>query len=319
MGGRWTAAPGAGRHANVTDSSNQEGAEGQGASGEGGGERKPLPTWNRSRTKKKKTSAADEEDAFQRGMRQGSTAAKKQWRLVVLGCVGASALVAGVLFAMDMSTQQRSSQTRKIAAAAAVGARGVVVEEDQLPQDLSRTTPDPLFTSADARREALENYLSELDAESSKVSLGDLMRAAAQVRGGDFDGALTSYEAFLGAEGTDHPLRFLALEGKGIALENKGSTEDALAVYQDLAGRKGSFYRDMALWHQGRALESLGREAEALEVYKTYIQEFPPEVSSLAREQVRGRLEQLDPEALQPAAAPENDAAPAAAPEGDAP
>ena len=71
----------------------------------------------------------------------------------------------------------------------------------------------------------------------------------------------------------------------------------------------------MALWHQGRVLEALDRRDDAVAIYRTYVTEFPAEVSSLAREQVRERLEQLDPDALKPptpADAQASDGAPAA-------
>ena len=111
------------------------------------------------------------------------------------------------------------------------------------------------------------------------------------------------------------------MEGRGVALENLGELDAALVAYEELAGRKGSFYRDMALWHQGRVLEALDRREDAIAVYRTYVTEFPAEVSSIAREEVRERLEQLDPEALKapaPPAAPEAaEAAPEAPSQGE--
>lgn len=259
-------------------------------------------------------------------MRQGSSAARKQWQLVAIGgTVAIGALLAG-MYGMKQSTAGKAETTRKLAQAAAVGARGIVVAEDQLPEDLSKTTPDPIFTSEEARTEALTTYLAELgDAEAKAPELTALLRAAASLRAGDNEAARQNYEAFLAASDSDHPLRFIGVEGRGVALENLGELDAALAVYEELGGRKGSFYRDMALWHQGRVLEALERREDAIAVYRTYVTEYPAEVSSIAREEVRQRLEKLDPEALKAPApavatgaeAPGSDAAPEAPTPGE--
>ncbi len=294
----------------MTESSPEDGnkrtSPGDGAPAEG----KPLPTWNRSRTKRKKGATVDEEDAFQRGMREGSKAAKSRWRLLVLSGVAAVMLLGAGLFALNKSNESAAERTRALSKVGAIVGRGVVVDEDQLPPDLSRATPDPLFTSQEAKQEAYENYLSELESDQNASSLALMLRAAEQLRRGDSEGAVTNYDAFIAEAGDDHPLFFLAAEGKGIALENSGKLDEALKVYEGLAGRRGSFFRDMALWHQGRTLEALGRTEDARGVYRTYVEEFPAEVSSLAREQVRERLEQLDPAALD-ADTPPTGAAPA--------
>ena len=161
----------------------------------------------------------------------------------------------------------------------------------------------------------MNTYLAELgDDGASAPELAVLLRAAASLRAGDHGAAKESYARFIEAAGKDHPLRFIGVEGKGVALENLGELDAALATYEELAGRKGSFYRDVALWHQGRVLEALDRRDDAVAIYRTYVTEFPAEVSSLAREQVRERLEQLDPDALKPptpADAQASDGAPA--------
>ena len=301
---------------------NAPGSQGGAPDGGAPGSRAPLPSWNRGRTKKRGSAPEDEEDAFQRGMRQGSSAARKQWQLVAIGgTVAIGALLAG-MYGMKQSTAGKAETTRKLAQAAAVGARGIVVAEDQLPEDLSKNTPDPIFTSEEARTEALTTYLAELgDAEAKAPELTALLRAAASLRAGDNEAARQNYEAFLAASDSDHPLRFIGVEGRGVALENLGELDAALAVYEELGGRKGSFYRAMALWHQGRVLEALERREDAIAVYRTYVTEYPAEVSSIAREEVRERLEQLDPEALKapaPPAAPEAaEAAPEAPTQGE--
>ena len=307
----WTSSAGLGKHSTVTESSPEDGKKGA-TSGDGASaENKPLPTWNRSRTKRKKSSTLDEEDAFQRGMRKGSKAAKGRLGLVVTASVGAVVALGGVLFVMSQVDESAARQTRILAKASGVVGRGIVVDEDQLPADLSRATPDPMFTSQEAKWEAYENSLTELEAVEDAPALASMLRAAELVRVGDSEAAVAKYDAFMAEAGEGHPLYFLALEGKGLALENTGKLDEALAQFERLAGRKGSFYRDMALWHQGRTLEGLDRVEDARGVYRTYVEEYPPEISSLARDQVRERLQQLDPSALEvtPPAMPGDDAA----------
>ena len=288
----------------MTEFSGDHGPKNASHVGDADAEGKPLPTWNRSRTKRKKGAPVDEEDAFQRGMREGSKAAKGRWKTLSLAGFAVMVVVGGGMFAISESNEAAAEKTRMLSKTSAVIGRGIVVDEDQLPADLSRTTPNPLFTSEEAKQEAYENYLADLEGGADAPALANLLRAAEQLRLGESESAIAKYDAFIAEAGEAHPLFFLALEGKGIALENSGKLEEALAVFETLAGRKGSFFRDMALWHQGRTLESLGREDDARGVYRTYVEEFPPEVSSLAREQVRGRLETLDPTALDSPPAP---------------
>jgi tetratricopeptide (TPR) repeat protein len=116
------------------------------------------------------------------------------------------------------------------------------------------------------------------------------------MRNGDFDGALTEYDSFLEAADDDHPMRFLALEGKGHALEGKGEYEAALEVFAAIAPHPTDFYRYMALYHQGRVLEALGRTDEALAIYELYFQEFPITREEMATPLVLERVEKLDPD-----------------------
>ncbi len=69
----------------------------------------------------------------------------------------------------------------------------------------------------------------------------------------------------------------------------------------------------MALWHQGRLLERLERPADAVAVYKRYLETYPEGTrSSLALEDVKGRLRELDVPGAAPVDKPAN-------PEGSAP
>ncbi len=118
------------------------------------------------------------------------------------------------------------------------------------------------------------------------------------MRDGKAAEAQAEYRRFLDGAPAGHPLRWAAREGLAFAIEAQGDLDGALAEFKAMAGEKGVFYRDMALWHQGRVLERQDKSADALAVYRAYIAEFPLSAPSLAQSEVRRRLEELDPTAV---------------------
>ena len=145
---------------------------------------------------------------------------------------------------------------------------------------------------------------------------GELVFAADQLRKGEADAALGIYENFLKSQANDHPMAFVAKEGRGLVMEAKGDLEGALGVFEAMTAQDVAeqFYSDMALWHQGRLLERLDRKSDAVAVYKRY-QELYPDTTrpSVAADKVRGRLAELDV----PAPADADKAAPAPAKPAD--
>ena len=87
-----------------------------------------------------------------------------------------------------------------------------------------------------------------------------------------------------------------------MALEATGDIDAAVSALETMAPEAGAFYRDQALYHKGRMLEDQGKSEEALAVYKTYVEEYPLEQDSLAKDAVMARLEELAPDLI-PAAA----------------
>ena len=94
--------------------------------------------------------------------------------------------------------------------------------------------------------------------------------------------------------------RRMARDGLVITLEAQERYDDALAEVEPMLGGEGDYFRDQALWHKGRLLEAAGRTDEATEIYRQYGTEYPLDKASLARMQVRARLEELDPDAVPP-------------------
>lgn len=276
-----------------------------------------LPSWSRSRSKTKRKrseeSAPVEDDAFVRG---GQKAVSSRW--VVIGSIGAvlAASIGGTLW-WQARNKTKSEGTRAVAALAAINSRGVEANREEVMGDLDRPPPIPIFADKVEKQAQLDEALAALEAtkESDATKLADLIIGREALVAGEFDKAVEVYDGFLSGHPLDHPLRFLALEGKGFALEESGKLDDALAAFEEMAPKGAVFYRDMSLWHQGRMLEALERPDEAAEVYKVYLEEFPLDKHSLAQAQVKERLAELDPTALKAA---EDAAAAAAAQEAGA-
>lgn len=266
--------------------------------GEVPGARADLPTWNRSRRKRKATEKAErEDDAFQRGVRQASRQVIDTPKLALGTIVILIAVIAGgvVLHKRHVASDAEASRVLQTATAAIVRGQVVPVEEQERLGDTIKQYRIPIYATEEERDAAIAEAVTAAKAAGrDEVEQDALLVAAAQaMKVGDFDAALAEYDAFLDASKRDHPLRFLALEGKGNALEAKGEYDAALAVFEELAPNPSDYYRSMALYHRGRVLESLERSEEALALYQQFFTEFKTE--EVATPMVRARVEVLDP------------------------
>jgi tetratricopeptide (TPR) repeat protein len=265
------------------------------------GARAELPTWNRSRRKRNANAKAEaQDDAFQRGVRQASRQVIDAPKLVIGAIVIVVAAVAGGVALHQRSIQGNAEAARTLQTATAAIVRGQVVPAEQQAEigESIRFYRAPIYTTEEEREAAIGEALTAARGSGAEGVEQDatLVAAARAVRNGDFDGALGEYDAFLESADDDHPLRFLALEGKGHALEAKGEYEAALAVFASIAPHPIDFYRHMALYHQGRMLEALERNDEAMAIYEQYFEEFPPTREEMATPLVRKRVEKLDPD-----------------------
>ncbi len=272
------------------------------------GERMELPTWNRSRTKKRGGGEGAQDDAFIAGVKEvGRTASRRVPTVVIGGVVLLVAVIAGVVV---YSTRQGKSATatRELMVAARAQSEGLVGDPALLLGGSPAKPPAPIFKDEGERASAMYKALDALDATapgSDPDLVGQLVRAAGLLRAGEPDQAETLYRGFVGRAGAGHPLLFAAREGLAFAREAQGDLDGALAELDALAGEKGVFYRDMALYQKGRILERQGKTEQALEVYRQYLAEYPLQQMSLAQNEVRRRLEELDPKALADQPAPQ--------------
>lgn len=272
-----------------------------------GPERRDLPKWNRARVKRK-APKGEEQDAFQASVRKAGQGILQRPAAVIGIIVAVAAVSAGVYTYLESQKSTRASATAILSKAVAFEARGQAVDEyDEITAKRKRPLAAPLAKTEDDLRTIVDGALSDLEAKAGDTDANeaaDLVRAARLMRAREFESAEKAYRGFLQRQ-PGHRLVFLAREGLAVSLENQERWDDALAELEPmLGGVKEDFYRDQALWHKGRILESAERGDEALAVYQQYAEEFPLDKASLASEEVRARLEELDPGSVPPL--PEN-------------
>jgi TolA-binding protein len=287
-----------------------------------------LPTWNRTRTKRKKRGPGADDDAFQASVRKSGRKAANHTRTTIGAFALVVVFVVGGVFFYNRSQTGAAEATRMLSTAVGVHVRAKVGEPETAPDGTTRLPPYPLLKEETERAERVAAALSALSEErpgSAADITAELVRGAEKIRLGNYDEAIVHYRSFIKNAPEDHPLAFLAREGLGFALEAKEDLEGALREFKILGAEKGAFYRDVALYNQGRILEALERSDDAIATYRQYNDEFPQTSMSFAQREVRARLEALDPAAL---AAPaeetttppvEDAAVEGAAVEGDAP
>lgn len=278
------------------DSEDAAPAEGSDDKAAAGGERMDLPKWNRARVKRKQVKG-EEQDSFQAGVRKAGREALSRAPVVIGLIIVVAGIIAGIVWFRGEQAEDRAKATRVLAAAAAADVRGRVdANTDTPPKKLP--PPNPVFADEGAQAQQVEQTLAQLQAELGDTeanTAAELMRASRLMRDGKFADAKGLYEAFLAAN-ADHPLRFLAYEGLAYALEGQGDLDGAVAQLDALAPETGAFYRDQALFQKGRLLEAKGDADGALTTYKTYLEEFPLDQDSIARDGVLERLEELAPD-----------------------
>jgi len=261
--------------------------------------RQELPSWNRSRSKKKRRKDGDD-DVFQAGVRRaGRAALSKSW-LVVGGLALAAGGIGLGVYLWGAGVEGAADSTRVLSQAVAYEHRAMTGDIETIMAGLDRDPPNPIVKDEAEREAAIVAALEDLAAlgHDDTDRLGDLLRAARALRGGDHATALELYDGFIQRTPADHPAGFVAREGRAAALEASGDLDGALVAYEGIATEVGQFYRDMSLYHQGRILERLERADEAIARYKQYMEEFLLTEGSLAREEVKNRMLELDPEGL---------------------
>ncbi|MGH1341152.1 MAG: tetratricopeptide repeat protein [Nannocystales bacterium] len=277
-------------------STDASGSSDESGGGEPKGERMDLPKWNRARVKRKQVKG-EEQDGFQAGVRKAGKTALTQAPVVIGAIVVVAGIIAGIVWYRGKVAEDAATATRVLASATAASSRARIDATGEF-DDRKLPPPNPVFADEGARAKAIDDTLAELSSKMSDTDAaiaGTLVEAARHMQGGKFSDAKASYESFLQAQ-ADHPLAFLAHEGLALSMEAAGDVDAALAQLDTMAPEAGVFYRDQALFHKARMLEGQGKADEALTTYKAYVEEYPLDQDSLARDAVVARLEELAPD-----------------------
>lgn len=183
------------------------------------------------------------------------TGHKKNARLISI--VVAAAVVLAVVAGLVGSAREDKAGSFGYEVLRAVGAE---VSAVPLPG-----VSGPFYANDSERQRAViaaaDLALSEYPSTSAG-RLALLMKADAQLRLGEADAAITSYQKYLADAPSDSSLRFGALEGVAIAEESRGKLDEAAAAW-DRAGREVPLFANHAELERARVLEIAGKKDEA--------------------------------------------------------
>lgn len=200
-------------------------------------------------------------------------------KALALGLLGAVVAAGLIIAAVDNSRRKSREETgAQLASAVELSTRPVIEGQSN---DKSFGSAEEKTQKSVAAFEALARDASGPAAQAARFKLAQL-----RLESGDFDGAVSGFDEYLGNRGAD--LRVFALEGLGYAHEGKGDLARAREAFARL-GDAGA--RDRALYHEGRLFEREGDKVKARESYQRLVSEF--ESAAVATE-ARARLDLLN-------------------------
>ncbi|MCA2977498.1 MAG: tetratricopeptide repeat protein [Myxococcaceae bacterium] len=233
-------------------------------------------------TTKKDLKELKSPDEFQKLGQQAVPFLEQHGKNVVLGVLAFVGV--GGIVALVSHVQKRANE-------AAMYEYGAALKV--LDRQVSATAPadapkdeDPPFKSDREKDEAIIAKLSGFRAEHKgrkSAAHAALPLAQAMLRQGKADDALKLAEEFLKDADPADPLRPVALEARGYALEQTGKLDEAAAAFEKLAQEnKTDFLKGMGLYHHARILEKKNDLTGAMKRYG--------EVSSSAADSSAARL-----------------------------
>jgi tetratricopeptide (TPR) repeat protein len=150
----------------------------------------------------------------------------------------------------------------------------------------TKTGDEPPFKTEKAKDEAIITKLTEFRTDNKgrkSATSAALPLSQALVREGKNDEALKLVEEYLKDADQADPLRPVALETRGYALEGQGKVDEAIAAFEKLAQEnKSDFLKGMGLYHHARLLEKKSDLTGAMKRYS--------EVTASAAESSAARL-----------------------------
>lgn len=224
--------------------------------------------------------------------------------VLVLGVAG----TAGVMFYLE-HREEKAGKTTDSLAKAVLTEQAPVIADDKRPEEQKALDPMPVFSSTEAKADAvLAAYTKVVDEHpgTGPGILGKLGQAGAYLDKNLPDQAFSAYEDVLRSDlaKADVDVRARATEGKGFALEAKKDFDGAMNVFQQLEGIDKT-YADLAKYHQARMHLAKGEKDKGKEIlvalYKAL--EVPtlegpqsPHLRAMIEETLRG----IDPTSVKP-------------------
>lgn len=180
---------------------------------------------------------------------------RKNARLVV-------GVVVAMVVAVGLGMVASNARAEKAGALAFEVVRAVAGEVSAVPLP---GVAGPFYATDAERQKAVIAAADHAVAEYPSTAAGRLallMKADAQLRLGDHEAAIASYEQYLGGTSSSNSLRFGALEGIALAKEAAGKLDEAAAAWERVA-REAPAFADHADLERARVLAAAGKADEA--------------------------------------------------------
>ena len=217
------------------------------------------------------------------------------FREVVIALGAAAVLIVGLWIFLSVREGVREEATEMFTHAVRV------YEADLLPADAKdaekvKIEDDvPRFKTAEERARSTLEAIAKLEKAhgSAQVSTeAQAFRAGVLYDLGKFDKskydeARAIADKFAGDAAKDDPIKAIALEDKGLVLEDKGQLDDAMAAFKDAEVKGGDFYKERAIYDEARILVKKGDKDGAKKLYKQILDKMP---TGLLHEEVQSRL-----------------------------
>lgn len=231
--------------------------------------------------KKNEAEEALAPDPFLDVAHQGAAFFEKHGKTVAIAAgVVFVGIVAGE-FLMKENAREASQVTTELSAA--IKSYEEATDLRTVLTSTSAAKTNQAYEGARAKLEAFRNsHPKSGAARLASLYEGDLLR-----RLGKHADAAGRYQVYLDGADKNDPLRFMALEGAGYALESDQQLDAALEKFRQLA-ETGPYVKDYALKHQARVLEKKGDKAGAKAAYQAIFDMDPASsLKSFAEERLK--------------------------------
>ena len=212
-----------------------------------------------------------EDDAFIEAASQSIAWVDKNKKLVIVGALGLSSLIALGWGAVAMQDAGAQSSSQELASALEL-LEATVVGEGEFANP---TGTPPTFESEEAQLKATLAALNALEGSAGAGLMARFYGADVQVKLGDKEGAIASLKSLAGDLSVQDNLYFLAVERVANLLEETGAAEDAIKELERLRAPGGGFYRDAAAYQIARIHHAQGRLDEARKIWSDFKLSFP--------------------------------------------